>query len=508
MSVQVPAAAEESVEGARGPHEPTPVSAEELLDAIVEQQMSAGDAAREATPRARLDALRAQILSADPATLDRLEGLVAARVADLDELLGAQVNEILHAEPFQRLEASWRGLHYLVSSSETGSLIRIRVLNASKEDLLRDLEGAVDFDMSVLFQRVYEEEYGQLGGLPYAALIGDYEFSHHPEDVALLERFASVAAAAHAPFIAAASPRLFGWDGFEDLVVPRDLNRIFSSSEYVKWRAFRDAEDSRYVGLTLPRILLREPYDPETSPVASFAFREEVGGQDRRGYLWGNAAFAFGVCLTRAFHRYGWLALIRGVGEDAGGLVDTLPSARFGTGEGSLALKAPTEISLSDVREKELADLGLLPLVHRKGTDTAAFFSTQSCQQPKKYDREDASASARLSAQLQYILCTSRFAHYLKVIMRDKTGRDMSAAECEDFLRRWISDYCVANPEGIRLEERARKPLSNAQVEVRERRGRPGHYQAVIHLQPHFMLDELSVALRLITDLPPKALSG
>jgi type VI secretion system protein ImpC len=476
---------------------------ENLLEAILGREEAA---AQQATPQARLDPLRQQILRGDTETLTRLEGAVANRIAEIDEMLTSQVNEILHSEPFQRLEATWRGLHYLVSKSDTSSMLKVRVLNASKEDLRRDLESAVEFDMSVLFQRVYEEEYGMFGGEPFAAIIGDYEFSNHPEDVALLERFGNVAAAAHAPLIAGASPALFGWDSFEELANPRDLNGIFSTAEYVKWRAFRDTEDSRYVALTLPRILVREPYGPETVPVDSFCFREEVGGRDRSKYLWGNAAYALGVCLAGAFTRYSWCAMIRGV--EGGGLVDNLPSVSFGTGEGGLTFKAPTELSVSDLREKELADLGFIPLVHRKGTDTAAFYSVQTCQKPKKYDRDDATASARLSAQMQYMLCTSRFAHYLKVMMRDKTGTSISAAEVQSYLSRWLSDYCLANPESVGLEARARKPLREARVEVREKRGRPGSYEAVIHLQPHFLLDELSVALRLVTELPRPVLAG
>jgi len=474
-----------------------------LLDAIVAGQDGGAPLPPETSRRTAIDRLREQILAGDGAALEQLEGVIAGRIAEIDDLLTAQVNEILHAEPFQRLEASWRGLHYLVSNCDTSSMLKIRLLNASMEDLRRDLESAVEFDMSVLFHRVYEEEYGMLGGEPYAALIGDYEFSNHPEDVALLERFGNVAAAAHAPLISGASPKLFGWDSFEELESPRDLSKIFSTAEYVKWRAFRESEDARYVALTLPRILLREPYYPETAPVDTFCFREDASSRDRSCYLWGNAAYAFGVCLARAFARYSWCAMIRGV--DGGGLVDTLSSVSFDTGEGSLALKGPIEVSVTDAREKELADLGLVPLVHRKGTDTAAFYSTPSCQKPKRYDRDEASANARLSAQLQYILCTSRFAHYLKVMMRDKTGRTMSAGECQDFLLRWLINYCVANPESLGIEGRARKPLRDARVEVREKRGRPGHYEAVVHLQPHFLLDELSASLRVITELPRAA---
>lgn len=471
-----------------------------VLDVIADAMEGGAAATGQESVRGWIDQLRRQVAAGDAAALDRLEGMIAGRVAEIDHMLSTQVNIIMHAEPFQRLEASWRGLHYLVSNCETSSMLKVRVLNVSKDDLRRDLENTVEFDMSVLFQRVYEEEYGTLGGEPYAALIGDYEFSNHPEDVALLERFASVAAAAHAPLISGASPKLFGWESFDDLVAPRNLQRIFSTAEYVKWKAFQDSEDARYVGLTLPRILLRPPYDPETVPVDRFCFREDTSERNRRNYLWGNAAYAMGTCLARAFARHSWCALIRGV--DGGGLVDNLSTVAFATGEGTVAVKAPTEVSISDRREKELADLGLIPLVHRKGTDAAAFYSAQSCQKPKTYDRDDASANARLSAQLQYILCTSRFAHYLKVMMRDKGGAMMTAGECQDYLLRWLTDYCVANPQDLGPEGRARKPLRDARVDVRPKRGKPGHFEAVVHLQPHFLLDEVSVALRLVTELP------
>jgi type VI secretion system protein ImpC len=436
-------------------------------------------------------------------TLAAVEALLSARIADLDALLSAQLNEVLHADEFQRLEASWRSLHRLVAETDTGAMLRIRVLNATKDDLRKDLESAIEFDQSALFHKVYEEEYGTLGGAPYGVLVGDYEFSRHPQDVALLERCSNVAAAAHAPFLGAASPALFGWDSFAELSVPRDLPKIFSSAEYAKWRAFRDTEDSRYAALTLPRVLVREPYQAETVRVESFNFQEDVDAEDCSKHLWGNAAYGLALCIANAFTRYNWCAAIRGV--DGGGLVDALPSPSFRTDDPALGLKGPTEFDLTDRREKELADIGLIPLVHCKGTPYAAFFSTQSCQQARRYDTDEANANARLSTQLQYILSTSRFAHYIKVMTRDKIGSAMTAHDCERFLQRWIIDYCIANPGDVGPEARAERPLREARITVREVRGKPGSYEAIAHLQPHFQLDELTVQLRLVTELPKPA---
>ena len=432
-----------------------------------------------------------------------IEGMLSARIADIDALLAAQVNAIIHAPEFQRLEASWRGLHYLVSLTDVSATLKVRVLHASKDDLRKDLEAASEFDQSALFKKVYEDEYGIFGGEPFGALIGDYEFGRHPQDAALLERISNIAAAAHAPFLSAASPSLFGWDSFAELTAPRQLAKIFTAAEYVKWRAFRESEDSRYVGLTLPRVLMREPYNPEVVRAESFNFQEDVDGRDHAKYLWGNAAYALGTRLADAFARYGWCATIRGI--DGGGLVDGLANAAFATDAGKVAGKGPTEIVVTDLREKELADLGFIPLVYCKGSDYAAFFSTQSCQKPKRYDRDEANANARLATQLQYVLATSRFAHYLKVMMRDKTGTVTSASDSEDFLNRWLMNYCLGNPESADLEAKARKPLRDGHVTVREVKGRPGNYEAVVHLQPHFQLDELTVSLRLVTELPAPA---
>jgi type VI secretion system protein ImpC len=430
------------------------------------------------------------------------EAMITARIAEIDRLLSAQLNEIIHAEEFQRLEASWRGLWHLVYQSETGVMLKIRVMNVSKKELLKDLEKAPEFDQSALFKKVYEDEYGMFGGAPFGVLIGDFEFSNHPQDIALLEKIGQVASAAHAPFISAASAGLFGWDTFTDLAEVRDLAKIFERTEYVKYRSFRDSEDSRYVGLCLPHTLMRLPYGTQTVPTETFNFEEDVDGTDHRKYLWGNAAYSFGTRLTEAFAKYYWTVAIRGV--EGGGLVQGLPSHTFRTDEGEVALKCPTEIAVTDRREKEFADLGFIPLVHCKNTDYAAFFAAQSCNKAKKYDTDFANANARLSTQLQYMFAISRFAHYLKAMMRDKIGSFMSRKNCEDFLNRWISNYVLLD-DSAGQEMKAQYPLREARIEVAEIKGKPGCYKAVAFLRPHFQLDELTVSLRLVAELPAPA---
>jgi type VI secretion system protein ImpC len=428
--------------------------------------------------------------------------MINARISAIDKLISDQLNEVMHHEDFQKIEASWRGLHYLIDQSETGEKLKIRVMNVNKKDLLKDMEKASEFDQSTLFKKIYEEEFGMFGGASYGAMIGDYEFTNHPQDLALLEKISQVAAAAHAPFISAAGPELFNFDSFTELGEPRDLAKNFQSVEYAKWKSFRDSEDSRYVALAMPHILMRLPYGKANVPVESFDFEEQVDGTDHKKYLWGNAAWALGTRLTDAFAKHHWCAAIRGV--EGGGLVQGLPVHTFNTDEGDVALKCPTEIAITDRREKELADLGFVPLVHCKGTDYAAFFSTQTSNKPKVYDSETANANARLSSQLQYILAVSRFAHYLKSMMRDKIGSFMTRKNAEDFLNRWISNYVLLD-DNASQDMKAKYPLREARIDVSEVPGKPGVYRAVSFLKPHFQLDELSVSLRLVADLPPPA---
>jgi type VI secretion system protein ImpC len=473
-----------------------------LLDQIISETRIGRDEDQRAQSRQQIATLVEEVMQGAITVSKDIEAMINARIADIDELLSRQLNEIMHHPDLQKLEGSWRGLHYLVQQSETSTQLKLRVLNVSKRDLLRDLERAVEFDQSALFKKVYEEEYGTFGGAPISAMIGDYEFGRHPQDMSLLEQVSHVAAAAHAPFIAAASPLIFNLDSYTELGLPRDLAKIFDTVEYAKWKSFRESEDSRYVGLTLPRVLTRLPYGPDTVPVEGFNFKEDVDGTDHSKYLWSNAAYTMGTRLTDAFARYGWTVAIRGV--EGGGLVEGLPTHTFATDDGDVALKCPTEIAITDRREKELSDLGFIPLVHCKGRDYAAFFAVQSCQKAKKYDTDAANANARLSTQLQYILATSRFAHYLKVIMRDKIGSFMTRADCEYYLNRWINNY-VVDPKNVGQAEKARRPLSEARIDVRDIPGKPGCYRAVAFLKPHFQLDELTVSLRLVAELPQSA---
>jgi type VI secretion system protein ImpC len=473
-----------------------------LLDQIVEEGRLAATPAAKERGKDLVREFVAQVLEG-AMTLGRdAELMINERIAQIDHLLSIQLNEILHHPAFQKLEGSWRGLRHLVDQSETGTMLKIRVMNASKKDLLRDLQRAPEFDQSALFKKVYEEEYGVFGGAPFGALIGDYEFGKHPEDVELLERVSNVAAAAHAPFLSAAAPDLFNLPAWTSLDSPRDLGKIFDTTEYAKWKSFRQTEDSRYVSLCLPRTLGRLPYGRDTKPVEGFQYEEGVDGADHDKYLWMNAAYSLGTRLTNSFAKHGMCVAMRGV--EGGGLVDGLPVHNFYTDSGDVAMKCPTEIPITDRREKELADLGFIPLVHSKGSDYAAFFSAQTAQKPRIYDTDAANANARLSTQLPYIMAISRFAHYLKAMMRDKIGSFMSREQAEAYLNRWIVNY-VTPDDSASQETKAKRPLREARIEVSEVAGKPGVYRAVAFLRPHFQLDELTVSLRLVAELPAPA---
>lgn len=443
-----------------------------------------------------------QVMSGELTMSKSMDLTINSRIAEIDRLISAQLNEIMHHPDFQKLEGSWRGLRQLVMDSETSPMLKIRVMSVNKKDLLKDFERALEFDQSALFKKIYEDEYGTFGGAPYGALIGDYEFGNHPQDMALLEKLSQVAAAAHAPFLSAASPDLFGWEGYTEMTEVRDISKIFDRLEYAKWRSFRESEDSRYVGLTLPRTLGRVPYGAATRPTETFRFEEDVDGKDHAKYLWSNAAYSLGTRLTEAFALHGWCVAIRGV--EGGGLVDGLPTHTFATDEGEIAEKCPTEVAITDRREKEFSDNGFIPLVHCKGTDYAAFFGMQSANKAKKYDTDAANANARLSSQLQYLFAVSRFAHYLKAMVRDKIGSFMSREDAEIFLNRWIMNY-VTPDDTASPAVKAKFPLREARVDVSEIPGKPGCYRAVAFLRPHFQLDELSVSLRLVADLPAPA---
>ena len=471
-----------------------------LLDQIVAQSKVAKSTTEHERAKDIIAELVQEVMKGSVVMSPNLCATLDSRVAQLDVLISEQLSSVMHAPEFQQLESSWRGLHYLCKQTSTSPMLKIKVFNTNKKELVKDFQTAIDFDQSALFKKVYEEEFGTFGGAPFAAIVGDFEIGRQPTDMYLIEQMSHVAAAAHAPFIAGASPELLGLETFTDLGKPRDMAKIFDTVEYAKWKSFRESEDARYVGLTLPHFLGRLPYNPKDgTTVEGFNYVEDVNGKDHSKYLWVNAAYAFGARLTNAFELYGWCAAIRGV--EGGGLVEDLPTHTFKTDDGEIALKCPTEIAITDRREKELSDLGFIPLVHCKNTDYAAFFAAQSVQKPKKYDSNSANANAVLSSQLQYIMATSRIAHYLKAMMRDKIGSFASAGNVQDFLNKWISQYVLLD-DGASHEAKAQYPLREASVEVSEVAGRPGVYKAVAFLRPHFQLDELSVSLRLVAELP------
>ena len=471
-----------------------------LLDQIVENSKVAKSTIEHNRAKDLISELVNQVMQGTVVMSANLTATLDARVAELDQLISAQVSAIMHAPEFQRLESSWTGLNYLIRNTSTSPNLKIKVLNATKKELVKDFQSALDFDQSVMFKKVYEEEFGTFGGAPFGTLLGDFEITRQPEDMYFIEQMSHIAAAAHAPFVSAASPELFGLDTYADLGKPRDLSKVFDTVEYAKWKSFRESEDARYVGLTLPRFLGRLPFNPKDGvTVEGFNFVEDVDGTDHSKYLWCNATYAFGAKLTKAFEDFGWCAAIRGV--EGGGLVEDLPTHTFKTDEGEVALKCPTEIAITDRREKELSDLGFISLVHCKNTDYAAFFGAQSSQKSKKYNTDSANANAVLSAQLQYVFTVSRIAHYMKAMMRDKIGSFAAASNVEDFLNRWLMQYVLLD-DNASQEAKAQFPLREASVQVAEVPGRPGVYRAVSFLRPHFQLDELSVSLRLVAELP------
>lgn len=441
------------------------------------------------------------IVGTPPADDNKLDSpqLAANRIATIDENLTKQVNLVMHDPEFQSLEATWRGLHYLVMKSETGERLKLKVLNVSKDELQKDLEKAAEFDQSALFKKVYEEEYGTYGGAPYSMLLAAYEFGRMPQDIELLKLLSSVAATAHTPLVASAYAQLFDLSDYAELSKPRDLNKIFESAELQKWKEFRETEDSRYVTLALPRVLLRLPYGDKTVPVEEMDFQEDVDGTDAARYLWGNAAFILTERITNAFAQYGWTAAIRGV--EGGGLVEGLPIHVVNTRDGDKAVYCPTQVAITDRREKELNDLGFMAICHCKGTGKAAFFGGQSTNKPRKYISDAANANASISAMLPYILNASRFAHYIKVIMREKVGSFQTRASIENFLNNWITQYVLLD-EAAGQESKAAFPLQQGRIIVTEIPGKPGAYKSTVFLKPHFQLEELTASIRLVAEIP------
>lgn len=478
---------------------------------LLDQVLTATKATTETSQaKGMIEALIEQAMAGTVTWSKNLTKTLQDAIVRLDAAMSKQLAAVLRAPELQKLEGTWRGLHHLVMNSETGSGLKIKVMNIGKKDLYKDVSKAVEFDQSQIFKKLYENEFGTPGGEPYGSLIGDYEFANHPDDIELLEKMSNVAAAAFCPFISAASPKLFGFEGWEELAKPRDLEKIFEATDYVKWRSFRDSDDARFTTLVMPRVLARLPYGANTKPIEEFGFEEtELDPATGRSkpmkhdhYTWMNAAYVMGTNLTRAFAQYGWCVAIRGA--EGGGKVEGLPVHVFTSDDGDADLKCPTEIGITDRREAELSKAGFLPLCHYKNTDYSVFFGAQTCQKPKKYDKPDATANAAISARLPYIMATSRIAHYLKVMARDKIGSFMEASDCEAWLNKWIMNYVNGNPNAGQ-EMKARYPLAEAKVQVKEIPGKPGSYNAVAYLRPWLQFEELTASLRMVARIPKVA---
>jgi type VI secretion system protein ImpC len=462
----------------------------ESADTIVGRIATRGHLGRFAEDNARaIDYLRIFFRELDEGRMvlsPTTGAMLTERIARIDELLSTQLNEVFHQPEFQRLEGTWRGLERLVRQTDTSSLLKIRVLAVTKKEILRDLQRAAEFDQSALFRLVYEEEFGTLGGEPFGALIADYDFALIPEDMEMLTRISNVAAAASAPFIGAANPNLFNLDSFRQLSMPRDLAKIFDTTAHAQWRAFRESEDSRFVGLVLPRVLQRLPYGRDGAASEGFDYQEGVDGKDPEKYLWGNAVFAFAARLTEAFARYGWCAAISGM--EHGGMVLGLPLQRFLSDDGDTVVNCPTEIAISDRRRQELDNLGFIPLCYEKGTDRAVFFEAHSCQKPRKYFSDLADIAAEESAKLEYTLTISRFTHYIRFMTRAKAWPFQSRREWERHLNDWLADYILLD-EDAEPHVKARYPLREGRIDVDEVPGHPGRFRVTAYLRPHFQMN-------------------
>ena len=473
----------------------------ELASLLQKEFKPKTDEAKSAVEQA-VQTLAAQALSQTQLISSDVVKSIEAMIAAIDKKLSDQINLILHHQDFQKLEGAWRGLHYMVNNTETDEFLKIRVMNISKLDFGKTLKRykGTAWDQSPLFKKVYEEEYGQFGGEPFGCMVGDYYFDQSPPDVELLGEMAKVCAASHMPFISGASPTVMQMDSWQELANPRDLTKIFTTPEYAAWRSLRESEDSRYIGLAMPRYLSRLPYGAKTNPVEEFDFEEETGSADHNKYTWANAAYAMATNINRSFKMYGWCSRIRGI--ESGGAVEGLPAHTFPTDDGGVDMKCPTEIAISDRREAELAKNGFMPLVHRKNSDFAAFIGAQSLQKPFEYDDPDATANANLAARLPYLFATCRFAHYLKCIVRDKIGSFKERDDMQRWLQNWIMNYVDGDPAHSSESTKARKPLAAAEVVVEEVEGNPGYYTSKFFLRPHYQLEGLTVSLRLVSKLP------
>lgn len=443
-----------------------------------------------------------QALTDSSLVKDDVLDTIQLMIARLDEKISAQLNEVIHAPEFQQLEGAWRGLYYLVNNSETDATLKLRVLNISKKEIGSDANSnpGAKWDQSELFHKLYGDEYDTLGGYPYGALIGDYSFDHHGPDVNVLRHIGKISAAGHIIFIASADPLLLGMDTWNDLPKIRDLSDKLDAPEYAAWKSVRESENSRYMALCMPRVLSRAPYGAKTNPVEEFAFEERTDGHVGRDYAWMNAAYAMGANINRAFKESGWTVNIRGV--QSGGEVTELPVHMFPTDDGDMDLKCPTEIAIGDRREAELSKAGVIPLIHRKNTDRAAFLGAQSIYKPSRFVDKDDTASQNLSSRIPYMFAVSRFAHYLKVMVRDWVGSSYEEAEIQRRLQTWINQYIEGDPANASEDAKARRPLAAAQVDVYPDEENPGSYAARVFLRPHYQLEGMNIGLSLVSRLP------
>lgn len=472
------------------------------FEALLNKEFKPKSEAANSAVKTAVQTLAAQALQNAAVISDDVLKSISGMIAEIDKKLSEQINQILHHADFQKLEGAWRGLHHLVNNTETDELLKIRVMNISKNELgktLKKFKGTA-WDQSPIFKKVYEEEYGQFGGEPFGCFVGDYQFDQSPQDVELLAGIAQVSAAAHAPFVTAASPNLLQMDSFKEMANPRDLTKIFSTPEYASWRSLRESDDARYLALTMPRVLARLPYGAKSSPVEEFAFEEDTGAADHHKYTWMNSAYAMATNINQSFKAFGWCSRIRGI--ESGGAVEGLPVHSFPTDDGGIEMKCPTEVAISDRREAELSKCGFMPLIHKKNTDFAAFIGAQSLHKPAEYEDPDATANAALGARLPFLFATCRFAHYLKCIVRDKVGSFKDQNAMQRWLTQWISQYVDGSPDISSENEKSRKPLSAAEVIVEEVEGSPGYYTSKFYLKPHYQLEGLTVSLRLVSKLP------
>jgi len=475
-----------------------------LLDNVINNTKAIRHEVDRDRAREQLDQFLLEVSCGTLIISDDVINSIDERISKIDNLLSEQISVILHHADFQKLESTWTGLNSLLSYKESDNT-NIKIFTATKAELTRDFKVSPDFDQSVLFKKVYEHEFGTLGGTPYSALVGDFLFDNTPTDLYLLEQLSHVSAAAHAPFLSSASSGIFGIDDYTDLHKPRDLQALFNSTDYLRWKRFRDSEDSCYVGLTLPSVIGRLPYGTKTIPVERFNFEEKMVEGRRSHYLWINAAFSLAGVMVRAFEKYGWSTAIRGV--EGGGLVDALPTYSYTSISGERVVQCPTEIAITERREKELSELGFIPLVYYKGTEKGVFFSINTPNKPRKYDSEQANANARLAVQLQYIMATSRFAHYIKIMMRNKIGSFTTQLACQNYLQKWVNKYIISDDDAS-FKSKARFPLRDAKITVVEQPDSPGCYRAVLYLRPHFQLESLSMSLRLVAELPDSGTTG